>query len=195
MSPAPKATLHRYLRTTRETLLWKLEGLSEYDVRRPLTSTGTNLLGVVKHLAEIEGGYFGVTFGRPCSDIPTLDRSVPNVDMYATADESRDEVIGWFLAAAEHADETIATLELDAPGRVPWWGDAGEVTLHHVLVHVVTEEQRHLGQVDVLRERIDGAVGHRRDNSNLDAGVDWPGHVDHLEVIARSFLRDDDQGA
>lgn len=190
MSPDPKATLHRYLRTTRETLLWKLEGLSEYDVRRPLTSTGTNLLGGVKHLAEIEGGYFGVTFGRPCSGIPALDRSVPNVDMYATADESRDEVIGWFLAAAEHADETIAALDLNARGRVPWWGEAGDVTLHHILVHVVAEEQRHLGHMDILREQIDGSAGLRPDNVNLDPAANWPAHVDHLEQIASSFRAD-----
>src|SRR5690606_3862486 len=59
-----KAVLHRYLRTGREALLWKLEGLSEYDVRRPLVPTGTNLLGLVKHLTGVEAGYFGDTFGR-----------------------------------------------------------------------------------------------------------------------------------
>jgi hypothetical protein len=60
-----KADLQRYLQVAREALLWKLEGLSEYDVRGPLTPTGTNLLGLVKHLAYVEMGYFGVTFGRP----------------------------------------------------------------------------------------------------------------------------------
>ena len=61
----PKADLHSYLQTARDTVLWKLDGLSEYDVRRPLTPTGTNLLGLVKHLATVELGYFGDTFGRP----------------------------------------------------------------------------------------------------------------------------------
>ena len=63
-----KADLRRYLQDAREALLRKLDGLSEYDVRRPLAPTGTNLLGLVKHLAGIELGYFGDTFGRPSAD-------------------------------------------------------------------------------------------------------------------------------
>ena len=54
-----------YLQRAREVLLWKLEGLSEYDIRRPLTPTGTNLLGIVKHVAGVELEYFGPVFGRP----------------------------------------------------------------------------------------------------------------------------------
>ena len=49
-----KKQLHLYLRGARETLVWKLEGLSEYDMRRPLTPTGTNLLGLVKHSTETQ---------------------------------------------------------------------------------------------------------------------------------------------
>ena len=60
-----KGHLHGQLRRTRQALVWKLEGLSEYDVRRPLTATGTNLLGLVKHLATLEAWYFGEVFGRP----------------------------------------------------------------------------------------------------------------------------------
>lgn len=55
-APDPKHTLHEYLRRVRQALLWKLDGLSEYDVRRPLTPTGTNLLGLVKHLTADEVG-------------------------------------------------------------------------------------------------------------------------------------------
>jgi len=62
----PKADLRRYLQDARDALLWKLEGLSEYDIRRPLVATGTNLLGLVKHQAGVEMGYFGATFGRSC---------------------------------------------------------------------------------------------------------------------------------
>ena len=67
--PDPKDTLVEYLQSARDAIVWKVEGLSEYDARRPLTPTGTNLLGLVKHLASIELGYFGDTFGRP-SGIP-----------------------------------------------------------------------------------------------------------------------------
>ena len=59
-----KAELHSYLRGARETLVWKLDGLSEYDIRRPLTPTGTNLLGLVKHSTFSHVGYFGDVFGR-----------------------------------------------------------------------------------------------------------------------------------
>src|SRR5947208_2266788 len=87
-----KAELHRYLQRVREALVWKLDGLSEYDARRPMTPTGTNLLGLVKHVASVECGYLGDTFGRPL-DItvawlePDADASA---DMWAAADESRD---------------------------------------------------------------------------------------------------------
>lgn len=59
-----KADLHRCLREAREALVWKLDGLSEYDMRRPLTFHGTNLLGLVKHLSGCEIGYFGWVFDR-----------------------------------------------------------------------------------------------------------------------------------
>jgi hypothetical protein len=65
----PKADFHLYLQEAREALLWKLDGLGEYDVRRPLVPTGTNLLGLVKHLASVELGYFGDTSELPLDAI------------------------------------------------------------------------------------------------------------------------------
>ena len=138
----PKDTLHRYLRTAREAILWKLDGLEEYDVRRPLVRTGTNLLGLVKHLASVELGYFGDTFGRPSGiDLPWWsDDAEPNADLWATPEESRDQVVDLYHRAWEHADETIRTLDLEARGHVPWWPEGrNEVTLHRILVHVGTE--------------------------------------------------------
>ncbi|MGH3496205.1 MAG: DinB family protein [Nocardioidaceae bacterium] len=108
----PKADLHRYLREAREALLWKLDGLSEYDVRRPMTPTGTNLLGLVKHVASLELSYFGQTFGRPAADaLPWFDDDAePNADMWATADQSRDQIVGLYHRAWAHADATINDL-------------------------------------------------------------------------------------
>jgi Protein of unknown function (DUF664) len=67
-------------------LLWKLEGLPEYDARRPLTPTSPNLLGLVKHLAVWEFRYFGEVFGRRRGHVPwwggaevTLHRSMLHV--------------------------------------------------------------------------------------------------------------------
>ena len=192
--PDEKADLHRYLRTGREALLWKLEGLSEYDVRRPLTPTGSNLLGIVKHVATVEVGYLGACFGRPFAEpLPAWDEDAPNADMWATAQESRADVLAFQARAAAHADATVEALELDAVGRVPWWpADRAEVTLHRILVHLVAEVHRHAGHADVLRELLDGRAGLRADNANLpDADAAWwSGYRAQLEAVARQVASD-----
>ena len=165
-----KDDLHHYLQTGRDVMLWKLDGLGEYDVRRPLTPTGTNLLGLVKHLATVELGYFGSTFGRPATEsLPWFDDGAePEADMWATADETREEIVALYRRAWAHADETIALLDLDAVGRVPHWpAEWAEVTLHRVLVHMIAETHRHAGHADIVRELVDGAVGHRPAVDNM----------------------------
>src|SRR5580692_7958752 len=118
----PKSDLHSYLQRARDALVWKLDGLGEYDIRRPLTPTGTNLLGLVKHLAGVELEYFGEVFARPSGvPLPWAGSHQPNPDMWAAADESRDQITALYRRAWAHADETIDVLDLDAPGRVPWW--------------------------------------------------------------------------
>lgn len=185
-----KAHLQRYLQSGRDALVWKLDGLGEYDIRRPLVPTGTNLLGLVKHLAGVEFGYFGVTFGRPFDeDLPWWDDDAePNADMWATPDESRDGVVDLYRRAWSHSDATIDALGLDAIGIVPWWPDSRrEVTLHRVLIHVIAETHRHAGHADIVRELIDGSAGLRADVSNLpDVGPDWwAEYRDRLEQAAR----------
>jgi uncharacterized damage-inducible protein DinB len=186
-----KADLQRCLQAAREALLWKLEGLSEYDVRRPMTPTGTNLLGLVKHLAYVEMGYFGATFGRPVDDARVWvddEGDTPNWDMWATAAEARESIVSLYRKAWAHADATIEALPLEAVGRVRWWpGDRAEVTLHRVLVHVVAETHRHAGHADIVRELVDGAAGLRAANDNLPE-VDpawWAGYRDRLERAAQ----------
>ncbi len=171
-----KSTLHGYLRFGRESLLWKLEGLSDYDVRRPLVSTGTNLLGLVKHVSSVGAGYFGEVFDRPFLEpMPWFDEDAePNADLYATADESREQILGLWERAWAHADATIDELPLDAPGQVPWWGDESDVTLHLILVHMTAETHRHAGHADLVRELIDGNVGLRASNDNLpETDPEW----------------------
>jgi uncharacterized damage-inducible protein DinB len=184
-----KADLHIYLQRARDTLLWKLEGLGEYDIRRPLTPTGTNLLGIVKHAASAELGYFGDVFGRPHGvPLPWFsDGAEPNADMWATPDESRDEIVALYRRAWQHADETVAALPLDATGRVPWWGDNGTVTLHRILLHVIADTQRHAGQADIVRELIDGAAGLLKESDSLAPGDQdwWSDYRDRLEEAAR----------
>ena len=185
----PKADFHRYLQEAREALLWKLDGLSEYDVRRPMVPTGTNLLGLVKHVAGCELGYFGDTFGRAHHEpLPDFDPDEPNADMWATADESREQIIGLYHRAWRHSDATIDALPLDAIGHVPWWpADRNEVTLHHILVRVAADTGRHAGQADIIRELIDGAVGRTSEILNMPPGDQawWQAHRDRVERAAR----------
>lgn len=191
--PNPKADLLRYLQDAREALLWKLEGLSEYDIRRPLTPTGTNLLGLVKHVAGVELGYFGDTFGRPFFDEEPppwwyTEDAEPNADMWATAEESREQIVGLYQQAWEHSNSTIETLALNAIGHVPWWPkERREVTLHHVVVRVIADTHRHAGHADILRELIDGAVGWLKGKENVPPGDQawWEHYRRRLERVAQ----------
>jgi uncharacterized damage-inducible protein DinB len=185
----PKETLVRYLQSARDSMVWKVEGLSEYDARRPMTPTGTNLLGLVKHLASVELGYFGDTFGRP-SGIPMpwfSPDADPNEDLYLAADESREWVLDLYRTAWAHAAATFEECDIDTEGRVPWWPEErNPVTLHQVLVHMVAETNRHAGHADIVRESIDGAAGRMPSDPNMDAGYDWAAHVARVEEAARS---------
>lgn len=192
MTDDAKDDLHRYLVEGRNALVWKLDGLSEYDIRRPLTPTGTNLLGLVKHVASTELDYLGEVFGRP-SDEPRpwlADGAEDNADMWATADESRDDVLGFYRRVWAHGDATIAALDLDAPGVVTWWRpETSAVTLHQILVHVIAETHRHAGHADIVREMIDGAAGLRPAAMNLpDVSADWwADYRDRLSDTAKRF--------
>lgn len=182
-----KDTLLRYLRAQRASLVGKLDGLGEYEIRRPMTPTGTNLLGLVKHVASVQLDYFGVVFGRPSGrELPWLAEGAEvNADMWATAEESREQVVELHEFSAARSDETIDALPLDAPGQVPWWPpERRDVTLHQVLVHLCVETARHAGHADIVRELVDGAVGSRKDDPNIPA-IDWPAYRERLEAAAR----------
>lgn len=120
-----KAILKSYLQEGREALLWKLNGLSEYDLRRPLVPTGTHLLGLVKHIATTGGQYFGLVFSRTFpGGFPSDAIDAPrNADMWATADETSAFLIDLYQRVWQHSEVTINELDLDAPGLVPWWSE------------------------------------------------------------------------
>jgi hypothetical protein len=186
-----KARLHRDLRHARESLLWKLDGLGEYDLRRPMTPTGTNLLGLVKHVSGIEAGYLGEVLGRPISEPPPWfddDPDEPNVDMWARPGESSAFVIAFYRRVWAHADAAIEALDLDAPGTVPWWpADHAEVTLHQMIVLMIGETNRHGGHADIVRELIDGTAGLRPDFGGLPERDEawWAAYRARLEHAAR----------
>lgn len=186
---AAKANLHNYLKHEREAVLAKLDGLQEHDVRRPLTATGTNLLGLVKHLGTWEARYLGEVFGRPFPE-PLSRWDVEEdrlADMWVRADESREDVVDRYRRVWAHSDATVDALDLGSTGRVEWWGDA-EVPLFNVLVHVLAETSRHAGHADILREGLDGAVGTDAEAmaaDGHDAGF-WARRNDEIEAAARA---------
>ncbi len=155
-----KGYLHGDLRAIRETMVWKLDGLPEHDIRRPLTFTGTNLLGLVKHLSIWESRYFGEVFGRPFPEpLPRWDDVAERgADTWATEHETREDIIGGYRRVWAHSDATITALAIDSPGHVPWW-PCPDVKLFNILVHMLTETSRHAGHADILREQLDGSTG------------------------------------
>ena len=190
-----KATLKDYLQGGRDTLLWKLSGLSDYDIRRPLVPTGTNLLGLVKHKAHSELVYLGDAFERPSVELSARFQNAtePNSEFWAGARESRREIVELYQRVWAHSDATIEALALDAIGHVPHWPvGKNEVTLHEALVHVVVDTQRHAGHADIIRELIDGATGLLPGSNNMptvDQGW-WDRYRQRLQRVAEEAQPD-----
>jgi hypothetical protein len=183
-----KEHLHDHLRWVREALVWKLDGLGEYDIRRPLTSTGTNLLGLVKHLAVWESRYFGEVFGRPFPEpLPRWDDEAANdAAFWVTEHETRDDIVGLYQRVWQHTDATINALAVDAPGYVPWWDD--HVKLFNIMVHMLSDTTRHAGHADILREQIDGTVGMTAKSAALHGhdSAFWEARHTMIEQAARA---------
>jgi hypothetical protein len=188
--PAPPhdtlaADLLRYLQQSRDSMIGSLEGLSEYDIRRPMTPSGTNLLGLIKHLGGIELGYLGECVGRPSPvPFPWDDESIwDSADMWATAEESREDLLGFYRTAWRHSDESINTLGLEAPAEVAWWPEERRsTTLGSLLVRVVAETAQHAGHADIVREMIDGRSG--RDHDDVGDEAWWTRHVARVQQAA-----------
>ncbi|MEV7396754.1 DinB family protein [Aeromicrobium sp. NPDC092404] len=180
-----KHDLQAKLRDKRAALLASLDGLGEYDLRRPMTPTGTNLLGLVKHLVGVEHVYFGDSFDRTPPDVLpwNADGSVwEGADMWARADESSDDILDLYRRACEHSDTTIEQLDIAAPGRVPHW-PAPDTTLGYLLVWVLDDTAQHAGHADIVRELIDGRTG----SDTATSDTDWSTYVQRIQAAADTF--------
>ncbi|MBC9227690.1 DUF664 domain-containing protein [Aeromicrobium sp. 636] len=168
-----RQTCLHYLRRDRRAVLRAVHGVSEYDARRPLTRTGTNLLGVVKHLALVELEYVSDCAGFPCDlGTPWKDADeATNADLWLAADESAESVISLYVAAAAHTERAAATLPIDSPATVPWWSE-GDTTFDRLLVHLISETAQHAGHLDILREGIDGQ-GDTWDEARTERDEAW----------------------
>ncbi len=182
----PTELLLRYLQRARENLLGALDGLSDYDVRRPLTPSGTSLLGLVKHVASVELGYLGDCVGRPSGIELSWDREEAydaGADMWAEAGESREWLVDLYRRSWAHGDESVRTLGLDAPATVPWWQEERRhTTLGWLVVHMLEETAQHAGHADILRETIDGRAG--RDHDALGDQQWWSDLVGRVQAAA-----------
>ncbi|UAL31070.1 DinB family protein [Nocardioides rotundus] len=186
-----KAIWQRYYKERRDALISKVEDLSEYETRRPRTPTGTNLIGIIKHVLNVEAVYLGATFGRPFPHAEELVtekafETDPQADWYATADETTAGIIDLYRRVIAHCEQTVELLDLDTVGHVQHWGGK-EVTLHGILVHNFNDLSQHNGQADILREQVDGSVGWRRPGDNVPDGYDWPAYVARLSELAETF--------
>jgi len=152
-----KESLHASLNRHRDAVLWKLEGLDDEQVRRVMTPSGTNLLGLVKHLASVEYGWFCSTFGREVE--PLWFDPFSEEDMSAAPGETTQQIVAFYGRARAAADRTIAELSLDDLGT-SWNGTT--VSLRWVLIRMVEETARHAGHMDIVRELIDGGAGDHR---------------------------------
>jgi hypothetical protein len=150
-----KESLYVSLDRHRDVVLWKLDGLDDEQLRRPMTPTGTNLLGMVKHLGAVEYGWFCETFGRDFEPLP-FDEDDPDADLRVEPGESTADIVAFYGRARVAADRVIDELDVDDVGTA-WFGDA--VSLRWVLIHMIEETARHAGHMDILRELIDGTTG------------------------------------
>ena len=184
-----KAELHRKLQQARDGVTSRLDGLGEYDLRRPLTPSGTNLLGLVKHLASMEYLYLGTAFGRPPPEPLSWeeDGSIwDGADMWATPAESSEYIVGLYRRACAHGDRTVAELELDAPGRVPHWPDErADTTLGVLLIRMTAETAQHAGHADIVRELIDGRGG--PDHDDFGGEEEWRAYLARIQAAADAF--------
>jgi Protein of unknown function (DUF664) len=153
-----KELLLAFLDQERQVVLWKLDGLTNDQLRqRPLPPSSLYLLGLLKHLAGVEQYYLCAMFGRPSEPFSLAAADDLELDEGDTA----ESVLAYYTRACAASDRAIIELDLDSTATT-WLGDT--VTLRWAILHVVEETARHAGHADLIREHIDGATGYLPQN-------------------------------
>jgi uncharacterized damage-inducible protein DinB len=155
-----KTSLTAALDRHRDAILWKLQGLDDEQLRRRMVPSDTTLLGMLKHLASVEYGWFCRTFGLPTEEVPFVEED-PDADWRVEPEETTQDILDYYAGARAAADASLAAHDLADTGT-SWTG--ATVTMRWVLLHMVEEVCRHAGHADILRELIDGMAGDH----------DWP---------------------
>jgi uncharacterized damage-inducible protein DinB len=150
-----KESLRASLQRHRDAVRWKLQGLDDEQLRRRMTPSGTHLLGLVKHLATVEYGWFCLPFGRESKAQP-WDPKDPEFDMRVEPGETAADIIAFYRQACVDADAVINAVDIEELG-VSWEGE--DVTMRWILIHMIEETARHAGHMDLMRELIDGRTG------------------------------------
>ncbi|MGO1052156.1 DinB family protein [Crossiella sp. CA198] len=153
-----RETLRVYLDFHRATLAMKCADLSTEDLRRQSSPPSTlSLLGLVRHLAEVERTWFRRVINA--EDIPLIWSD--SFDFQAAYDASnctREEAFAAWEAEVEHSRRIeLAAESLEVTGYQPRWGE--HVSLRMIMLHMIHEYARHNGHADFLREAIDGVTG------------------------------------
>jgi uncharacterized damage-inducible protein DinB len=155
-----RAMLAGFLRWQRETLELKCSGLDAADLaRRSLDFSSLSLLGLVRHMAEVERSWFRIVMAGEDAPPHFVSHTDRDGDFDGAVPDPEVVREGWKVWKAEvaFADRFVAEVpDLDVTGNTP---DQGTVSLRWVLMHMVEEYARHNGHADLLRQRIDGAVG------------------------------------
>jgi uncharacterized damage-inducible protein DinB len=149
-----KTMLSAFLDQQRWDVVNQVAGLSEEDQRRSLVASGWSLLGLVKHLTEVERWWFQDRLAERDLDYPWTDAD-PDADFRIEPGETTDQVLARYLEAVEESRRIVAATSLDTVAPRAQRGQ----TLRWILVHMIEETARHNGHGDVVREQIDGRIG------------------------------------
>ena len=154
VAAGPVEMVSAFLDFLRATLLWKIEGLSDDDLRRAMTPSGVSLLGIVKHSAYVERGWFRSVFRGEEVFLPWRDGD-RDADWRIEPGETTEEIVGLYREEVERSRAIVAGEPWEARAKRPEY----EQTLGWILTHMVEEVARHCGHADILREAIDGQTG------------------------------------
>jgi uncharacterized damage-inducible protein DinB len=149
-----KVMLEAFLDYHRATLLQKVSGVSDADLRRQLVPSLTTLLGLVKHLAYVERSWFQIVFAGEDLPVPWT-KDDPDPDFRIASGETTEEILALYREQVARSRAITAAASLDDLARSP----GRECTLRWIMVHMIEETARHNGHADILRELIDGATG------------------------------------
>src|SRR4051812_19123513 len=162
--PEPSAderiTLTEFLDYYRSTMVVKLDGLTDEQARVRLVGTDTNLLGLVRHLTEVERNWFRRRLRGEDAPPQYYSEADPDGDFHPGADWTIAEAVAAYHRECDISRTITAdTASLDELTVVPISGYDAPVSLRWILVHMIEETARHAGHADIIRELNDGVTG------------------------------------